>query len=123
MRYLALIAGMMLALWGAPLHAQSNALYFVATGQRLDDTYGFLSVWRASEGPLTLGQPISAPFRDGELTVQYFERGRLELHPAYNNAVLRGRVGAEYAAALGRSFPQPTLAMRNAPGRRLFAET
>ncbi len=123
MRYLVLIAGVMLALWGAPLHAQSNALYFVATGQRLDDTYGFLSVWRASEGLLTLGQPISAPFRDGELMVQYFERGRLELHPAYNNAVLRGRVGAEYAAALGRSFPLPTSAARASPARRFFAET
>ncbi len=34
---------MMLALAAMPLHAQSNAIYFVATGQRLDDTYGFLT--------------------------------------------------------------------------------
>ncbi len=123
MRLIGMVLGIVLALIGTPLSAQSNALYFVATGQRLDDTYGFLSAWREGEGALTLGQPISQPFRDGDLIVQYFERGRLELHPAYNNAILRGRVGAEYTAALGRSFPRPPHAVREAPERRYFTET
>jgi lipoprotein-anchoring transpeptidase ErfK/SrfK len=123
MRYTSWVLAVILALAVVPAQAQSSALYFVATGQRLDDTYGFLSVWRSSEGALTLGQPISAPLREGDLTVQYFERGRLELHPAYNNAVLRGRVGAEYIAALGKSFPPPSAAARENPNRRFFAET
>ncbi|WP_298821517.1 L,D-transpeptidase [Chloroflexus sp.] len=122
-QFLALVLAIGIALVTVPAAAQSSALYFVATGQRLDDAYGFLSVWRSSDGPLTLGQPISPAFRDGDLIVQYFERGRLELHPAYNNAVLRGRVGAEYATALGRAFPPPTLAARESPERRFFAET
>ncbi len=121
--FLALALAIGLAATAMPAAAQSQALYFVATGQQLDDRYGFLSVWRTSNGALTLGQPISPTFRDGDLVVQYFERGRLELHPAHNNAVLRGRVGAEYAAALGRSFPLPTPAARDAPHRRLFVET
>ncbi len=124
MRYVMVLAlAVGLALTTVPVQAQSTALYFVTTGQRLDDTYGFLSVWRASEGPLTLGQPISPAFQEGDLIVQYFERGRLELHPTANNAVLRGRVGAEYAAALGRSFPLPTRAAREARERRFFPET
>jgi lipoprotein-anchoring transpeptidase ErfK/SrfK len=122
-RFLGWVTGIVLALAAMPLQAQSNALYFIATGQRLDDTYGFLTAWMSGDGALTLGQPISSPFRDGDLIVQYFERGRLELHPAYNNAILRGRVGAEYVAALGKSFPPPTKTARESPDRRWFAET
>jgi lipoprotein-anchoring transpeptidase ErfK/SrfK len=122
-RFLGWVTGIVLALAAMPLQAQSNALYFIATGQRLDDTYGFLTAWMSGDGALTLGQPISSPFRDGDLIVQYFERGRLELHPAYNNAILRGRVGAEYVAALGKSFPLPTKTARESPDRRWFAET
>jgi lipoprotein-anchoring transpeptidase ErfK/SrfK len=81
-----------------------------------------LGYWRASNGPLTLGAPIGEPFAYGTLTMQYFERGRLELHPEYDNAIVRGRLGAEYSAALFRSFPAPE-GLADQPGLRFFAET
>jgi lipoprotein-anchoring transpeptidase ErfK/SrfK len=102
---LGIMAGMLFA--PAAGSAQSDALYFVSTGQRLGNEYGFLGHWRDSNGPLTLGAPLTPPLVEGELTVQYFELGRLELHPAYDGAILRGRLGAEYAAALWRQFAPP----------------
>jgi lipoprotein-anchoring transpeptidase ErfK/SrfK len=115
-----LMLGVFLAL-PAPGRAAEGDLYFVSTGHHLRATNGFLGYWRASDGPLTLGPPISEAFVDGGgMTVQYFTRGRLELHPEYNNAVLRGLLGVEY---------RQTLAQRVAPltteqsGARYFSET
>lgn len=119
-----LILGLLAGLWLVPraTRASDEALFFASSGQRLGDEQGFLSYWRASNGPLTLGPPISAAFADGELTVQYFARGRLERHPEYGGAIVRGRLGAEYSAALFRSFPaQPALA--DQPDLRYFAAT
>lgn len=118
-----LLLGLLAGLWVLPprSRAEEPALFFAATGQRLGNEHGFLGYWRAANGPLTLGMPISAPLVEGGLTVQYFERGRLELHPQYLNAVLRGRLGAEYSAALWRSFDPPS--NPDQPGLRLFAET
>lgn len=118
-----LLLGVAAGLWVVPAgsRAQSDALYFVATGQRLGNEHGFLAHWRSSNGPLTLGAPVTGPLSEGGLTVQYFERGRLELHPEYGGAVLRGRLGAEYAAALWKSFAPP--AAVDAAGARVFAET
>lgn len=119
-----LLLGVLAGLWAAPgtSSAQEDALYFVATGQRLDNAHGFLAHWRATNGPLTLGPPVTGPLNEGGLTVQYFERGRLELHPEYGGAVLRGRLGAEYAAALWKSFAAPDPTAETA-GARVFAET
>lgn len=120
-----LLLGVAAGLWIAPTHssAQDDALYFAATGHRLDNSYGFLGHWRASNGPLTLGAPLTGVLDEGGLTVQYFERGRLELHPEYGGAILRGRLGAEYAESLWRSFAPPDPAAADAAGARLFAET
>jgi lipoprotein-anchoring transpeptidase ErfK/SrfK len=118
-----LLLGMAVGLWVAPSPsaAQDEALFFAATGQRLDNAHGFLAHWRSSNGPLTLGAPITGALEEGGRPVQYFERGRLELHPEYGNAVLRGRLGAEYAETLWRSFASPAPAERE--GARIFAET
>lgn len=118
-----LLLGMAAGLWLTPgsSTAQSEALFFAATGHRLTNDYGFLAHWRASNGPLTLGAPVTEPLIEGGLAVQYFERGRLELHPAYNGAILRGRLGAEYAEALWRSFAAPVATEQ--PGARHFAAT
>ncbi|NNJ10268.1 L,D-transpeptidase [Chloroflexales bacterium ZM16-3] len=119
-----LILGLLAGVWAMPqgIRADSAALFFVSTGHRLSDDQGFLGYWRASNGSLTLGPPISEPFADGALTVQYFASGRLELHPEYDNAIVRGRLGAEYSAALFRSFATPA-GMADQPGLRLFTET
>jgi lipoprotein-anchoring transpeptidase ErfK/SrfK len=120
-----LLLGLAAGLWVAPDRsaAQSEALYFAATGHRLTNDYGFLGHWGASNGPLTLGPPITEPLVEGGLTVQYFERGRLGLHPEYGGAVLRGRLGAEYAEALWRSFAPPAAMDAEQAGARLFVET
>jgi len=117
-----LVLGVATGLWVVPpaSRAETEALLFASSGQRLSNEQGFLAHWRATNGALTLGAPITPPLDENGLTVQYFERGRLELHPEYGNVVLRGRLGAEYAALLWRSFA-PSAA--EAPGRRVFAET
>jgi lipoprotein-anchoring transpeptidase ErfK/SrfK len=119
-----LILGVLAGVWALPQASRANesALFFASTGHRLGDEQGFLSYWRASNGPLTLGAPIGEPFTDGALTVQYFARGRLELHPEYGNAIVRGRLGAEYGEALYRSFAAP-VGLADQPGLRYFAET
>ncbi|MBX0326556.1 L,D-transpeptidase [Oscillochloris sp. ZM17-4] len=119
-----LILGILAGVWAVPqrTRADSAALFFASTGHRLSDEQGFLSYWRSSNGPLTLGPPISEPLADGALTVQYFALGRLELHPEYDNAIVRGRLGAEYSAALFRSFAAPA-GLADQPGLRFFAET
>ena len=120
-----LLFGLAVGLWVAPgaSRAQDDALYFVTTGQRLSNEHGFLAHWRTSNGPLTLGAPITPPIDEGGLTVQYFERGRLELHPEYADAVLRGRLGAEYAAALWKNFAPPAPPATESTEARRFSET
>jgi lipoprotein-anchoring transpeptidase ErfK/SrfK len=119
-----LLLGLAAGLWIAPDRsaAQDDALFFASTGHRLTNEFGFLGYWRGSNGPLTLGAPITEPLVENGLAVQYFERGRLGLHPEYGGAVLRGRLGAEYADALWRSFAPPALSVEQA-GARVFAET
>ncbi len=101
-------------------HANPNRLFFVSTGHHLSDD--FLGYWRASNGPQTLGAPISEPFADGDLTVQYFVLGRLERHPEYGNAIVRGLLGREYSRALARRFPATTSRTDSADAR-FFAQT
>lgn len=119
-----LLLGVIAGLWVVPSQsaAQDDALFFATTGHRLTSEYGFLGHWRASNGPLTLGAPITEPLVESGLATQYFELGRLELHPEYGGAILRGRLGAEYAEALWRSFAPPIAGVEQ-PGARLFAET
>jgi lipoprotein-anchoring transpeptidase ErfK/SrfK len=119
-----LILGLLAGVWAMPRpsHADSGDLFFAASGHRLSDAQGFLGYWRASNGPLTLGAPITEPLAEGDLTVQYFARGRLERHPEYGGAIVRGRLGAEYSAALYRSFAAAPAAA-DQPGLRFFRET
>jgi len=120
-----LLLGLAVGLWLTPSHgvAMDDALFFAATGQRLSNEHGFLAHWRASNGAVTLGPPITPVLVENGLTVQYFERGRLELHPEYGGAILRGRLGAEYSAALWRSFEPPTAVAADTPEVRRFPET
>lgn len=100
----------------APFQHQSpstnpNCEYFAATGHNL--CYGFRAYWHSHgldfadagysyrESLALFGYPISDEFVSGGMTVQYFERARLEWHPE-NPApwdVLGGLLGAEVRAA------------------------
>ena len=53
--------------------------HFPQTGHFVQDE--FLTFYEANDGETILGPPVSAPFEEGELLVQYFRNGRLEWHP------------------------------------------
>lgn len=88
--------------------AQANVLYFPASGHFLDDTAGFLSFWQSHSGERVLGFPIAEAQTVDGLAQQYFERGRIEQATDPANGVVQvrvGRVGAEYAEAVWKTFP------------------
>lgn len=62
--------------------SDANCTFYPQTGHRL--CFGFRDFWNAHGGLAIYGYPISEEFTDPAtgLTVQYFERQRLEWHPA-----------------------------------------
>ncbi len=56
-----------------------DRLYFPETGHTLAN--GFLAFWLMYNGREVLGLPLSEEFTEDGLTVQYFQKGRLEYHP------------------------------------------
>ena len=120
-----LLAVLLLLISPVAAQAQAPALYFPRTGHHLTDEYGFLSFWRAHDGPHLIGFPVTEAFHaDGIGPVQYFEKARLEQIVAADGAttVRTGAVAAEYAAALYRSFP-PRPDRAPVAGEFVFSET
>lgn len=88
------------------LHAQGKSFaaappvagssYFKESGHNLGGP--LLKYWQERGGLATFGYPISEPQADGKLTVQYFERARLELHT--DGTISLGRLGYELARRL-----------------------
>ncbi len=118
---LALIA----VLLGVPgARAQGAALYFPSTGHHLTDDQGFLTFWRERDGEHLLGFPISEAAPIDGVSMQYFERGRLEQQADASGAnyVTTGRVGTEYAEALWKSFA-PAPPHKPIAGERVFEGT
>jgi hypothetical protein len=81
--------------------AESNAActYYEVTGHNLCG--GFRAYWEAYGGLAVFGYPLTEEFREGDLTVQYFERARFEWHPGVwpeRYDVLLGRLGADQVA-------------------------
>ncbi len=77
---LALVAGALGQPGGAAAANLSPAtVYFPTTGHNVDGR--FMSAWQANGGLMTYGYPLSEPLTESGLTVQYFERARLEWHP------------------------------------------
>jgi beta-N-acetylhexosaminidase len=74
-----------------------NCTYYPETGHWL--CYGFRDYWNAHGGLEIIGFPISEEFQDSSsgLTVQYFERQRLEWHPenAPEWQILGGLLGSQ----------------------------
>jgi Peptidase family M23 len=67
----------------------TNRTYFPQTGQAIRGN--FKQFWDRNNGLAFLGYPISEDFSENNLTVQYFERGRLEAPP--NAAVVVSNSG------------------------------
>jgi sortase (surface protein transpeptidase) len=72
-----------------------DRVYFDVTGHYVEDE--FLDFWREYGGIQTFGYPLTPQFEQDGLTVQYFERHILELHPdnSSDHRVLLRRLGAE----------------------------
>lgn len=62
-----------------PFESTPEHLYFPETGQALAEP--FLSLWRMQGGIDRHGFPISGWLEEDGLTVQYFERSRLQINP------------------------------------------
>jgi hypothetical protein len=102
---LAVLGALMVLLLPGALRADDSTIYFGATGHILNDDHGFLGFYRAHNGERMLGYAISEPLVENGLTVQYFERGRMEKHVGPEGvSVLLGRVGVEYERAFNRLF-------------------
>ncbi|MCX2726924.1 CAP domain-containing protein [Thermomicrobium sp. 4228-Ro] len=70
--------------------------YIAETGHNIAPE--FLSYWESRGSVRLFGYPITEPFWENGLLVQYFERARFEYHPDLAGtewAVLLGRLGAE----------------------------
>jgi lipoprotein-anchoring transpeptidase ErfK/SrfK len=106
-----LLLALLLGLLAAPAaQAQTESLFFPVTGHNLSDDQGFLRFWRDHDGERLLGYPLTEAFESGGQFTQYFTRGRLEQVTDASGAtqVRTGRVAAEYAEMLFRSFaPAP----------------
>ncbi len=85
----------------APFRSTPDHVYVAATGHGLAGA--FLTYWRAHHGADLLGAPLSEPLVEGNddgsgrrYLLQWFERGRLELHAEYPGApyVQAGLLGA-----------------------------
>ena len=74
-----------------PSQASPDSQWFAATGQNLSGS--FLQYWQAHGGLAQFGYPISPVIVENGLSVQYFERNRLEYHPE--------NVGTDYEVLLG----------------------
>ena len=76
-------------------------VYIPQTGHHLAGA--FLDYWRDNGGVTFLGNPISEQLDEGGLTVQYFERARMELR---DDAIVLGMLGDELAEAHPMQRPQ-----------------
>lgn len=79
-----------------PAVAQPGCTYFEATQHNLCGA--FATIWEQKGGLANFGYPLTEPFEEDGMTVQYFERVRFELQPGGwpdRLDVFFGRIGAE----------------------------
>ena len=116
-RVLALLAVVLAIGWvpNAPVAAAEwqppTEVYIAQTGHNLAEP--FLTYWRENSGATFLGNPISEQLTEGGLTVQYFERARLELH---GETVALGLLGDEASASHPLRRPQRPRLLRGDEG-------
>lgn len=93
------------ALRGTPAaEAAPSVVYFPATGHHVSEQ--FLHAWRERGGLEIIGYPLTEPFEQDGMTVQYFERARFELHPEDAGTIweVQGMLLGSWAAS-GRNDP------------------
>lgn len=106
-----------------PSISQGDLRYFSQSGHFLRGA--FLSYWQTHGATDVLGLPISEPFVEDGLTVQYLERARLEWHPEVSdpaNRVLLTRLGAIMTQSRGLSFSSLSQGA-DTPTSHFFTET
>lgn len=81
--------------------APPDAVYFSQTGHNVEEP--FLTFWRDNGRTVFVGDPISEPIVQGELTIQYFTKARLE---SRGGTISRGAIGTEYLTSLGISLDE-----------------
>ena len=97
---LATLASLFLGLLAAaisPTAARADSpRYFAETGHNVPEI--FATYWAANGGLAQFGLPLTEPYAQGGLTVQWFERARFERHLASKDTpyeVLLGQLGRE----------------------------
>lgn len=106
--------------------------YFKETGHTLSGK--FLDYWQKNGGLAGFGYPITEPFQEDNmdnnrnLTVQYFERARLELHPENAGTpyeIELGLLGHNFSALTGPRVNDRFISGETSPveGGLLFKET
>jgi len=75
----ALLAGLLLVPAGMTQGGEEPSQYFAETGHTVQGD--FLDFFNAHGGLETFGYPITEPFEERGLQVQYFQKARLEAHP------------------------------------------
>ena len=112
---------------GAQAATRAAQQCFSETNQCIDEP--FLTYWREHGGLVINGYPITAPFEQrlengAPYTVQYFERVRLEFHPAENAAPAQVLLG-QFGRLLYPTDPAMPLAgaVTPLPGATYFPET
>jgi len=99
-----------------PFASTSTQVYFKETGHSV--SYPFLDFWKNNGQVRIFGYPISEMVNQNGITVQYFERARMEYHPqkaATGYGIELGQLGKEYiqahpgvAAAIKQTPPSST---------------
>lgn len=100
-----------------------SGLWFADTGQVLGGV--FLDFWYDNE---ELGSPVSPATPVGDITIQWFQYGRLETYPVpYEQAtvadVYRAPVGRKYADKIGYVTQVEAFKQRPGGGQRYFPDT
>ena len=93
----------------APAQPKSGCAYF---DQTMHNACGdFAAYWTEFGGLPVFGYPITEEFQQDGMTVQYFERARMERHAgsdASHHDIVLGRVGSELAASMSTEQPFQT---------------
>lgn len=104
---------------GPPSGAQAAASrYFSETGHNVPEY--FANYWDANGGLDSFGLPLTEPYQQGNLTIQWFERARFERHLEYKDTpfeILLGQLGREVRE------PEAAVANGNRAGGRYFGDT
>jgi hypothetical protein len=98
--------------------AAAGPRYFPETGHNSPDI--FATYWAAHGGIALFGLPITEPYLDNGLTIQWFERARFERHPENKDTpfeVELGQLGREVRPA------DPPVAPTNTANSRYFMDT